>query len=271
MKNWIIHIWFGVLSFSALSQPNFYALDSTVFCVGDTVTFVLSHSSQDTVQQITWFLGDTTMVLADTVVSHVYSDTGTYTVSAVVLYTNSNADTVVRPDYITIKDTAGIDFLIDNSNLPSSQFFFVATDTNGIFSWNMDGELFEDTTYRFFYSFHTYGDKQVTLIQKVAYNCEVEVVKTLPVENILKAPNIFTPNGDGMNDYFEIKTNGNDTYTLSVFNRYGEIVYQITSKRPYWDGRTAAGVEMTNGVYYYILENTANGNEILKGFVYLIR
>ena len=260
-----------ILPFVGFSQQDFYASDSTVFCTGDTITFVFVNNSTDTVQQITWSFGDTTVVVPDTVAYHVYGDTGTYTVSAIVLYTNSNSDTIVKPFYITIKDTTGIDFVIDNNGLPSSQFFFVATDTNGVFDWNIDGEIFTDTTYRFFYAFSTYGDKQVTLIQKVAYNCEAVVTKSLKVENVLKAPNIFTPNDDGINDFFEIKTNGNDIYQLSIFNRYGEIVFQITSKRPYWDGRTSAGVKVTNGVYYYILENVSGKQETVKGFVYLIR
>jgi len=270
MKKIFLSIIFSTILLPLFSQVDFTALDSTVFCKGDTITFLLT-GQQDTVEQVIWTFGDSTVANTDTITHFVFDDTGTYTISAIVLFSDSTSDTIIKPDYITIKDTTGINFLIDNENLLSSQYFFIATDTNGIFNWDIDGQLFEDTTYRFFYSFQDYGDKQITLIQKIAYNCVVSVTKTVKVESILKAPNIFTPNNDGINDYFEIKTDGINTYTLFIFNRYGEIVYSITSKRPYWDGRTATGIEMINGIYYYILENTTNSSEVLKGFVYLIR
>lgn len=63
-------------------------------------------------------------------------------------------------------------------------------------------------------------------------------------------PNIFTPNGDGINDYFEI--DGADNYPgskLVVFNRWGRKVFESENYNSgeYWDGRNCP-----DGVYYYI-------------------
>ena len=71
------------------------------------------------------------------------------------------------------------------------------------------------------------------------------------VKDILDAPNIFSPNGDGYNDVFIVKTNGANQFLLEVFNRWGAIIYSITAKRPQWDGRSSSGVILPPGSYFY--------------------
>ncbi len=269
-----IYISFVLLLTSLLTfaQNDFVAGDSTVFCTGYDITFVFLHNDTDSIVSYNWNFGDSvTFITNDTFALHSYDTTGIYTVTLVTVDTSGNTDTIVKQDYITIKDTTGFDFVIDSLNLPSYSFFFTATDTLGQFSWDIGGNLFTDTTYRFYYQFSAEGDYLITLKQKIAYDCVVEVSKNLKVSNELKAQNVFTPNNDGINDYFEPKVNGVDDYTLSVFNRYGEIVYEITSKRPLWDGRTPDGVECVNGIYYFILENNTDKDKVFKGFVYLFR
>ena len=69
-------------------------------------------------------------------------------------------------------------------------------------------------------------------------------------------PNIFTPNGDGKNDYFEI-TGGevpcNNSRKLIIFNRWGEKVFETEGNELKWDGIKDDN-SFTNGVYFYILE-----------------
>lgn len=80
----------------------------------------------------------------------------------------------------------------------------------------------------------------------------------LPVK--LKIPNIFTPNGDGINDYFEIgygddgrPINDLSLYFLSsklvIFNRWGRIVYESKDYKNDWDGGN-----LPDGTYFYVLE-----------------
>ncbi|WP_316830419.1 gliding motility-associated C-terminal domain-containing protein [Pedobacter aquatilis] len=73
----------------------------------------------------------------------------------------------------------------------------------------------------------------------------------------LSIPNGITPNGDGVNDQWNIP--GLDSYSkvyVKVFNRYGAIVYQSTVKTVSWDG-TYKGKLLPEGVYYYsiLLDN----------------
>ncbi len=79
-------------------------------------------------------------------------------------------------------------------------------------------------------------------------NNNVEVVNK-PESDIkdVRIPNIFTPNGDGYNDYFVILYLDNYTRTeLSVTDRYGKVVYEKKNYQNEWDGRN-----IPDGVYYY--------------------
>jgi gliding motility-associated-like protein len=65
-------------------------------------------------------------------------------------------------------------------------------------------------------------------------------------------PNVFTPNGDGDNDYFQIYYNGTDLIYLDlrIFNRWGEKVFQTNNITTGWDG-TYKSVKQEPGVYTY--------------------
>jgi gliding motility-associated-like protein/uncharacterized repeat protein (TIGR01451 family) len=82
-------------------------------------------------------------------------------------------------------------------------------------------------------------------------------------------PNVFTPNGDGLNDTFEIP--GLEFYEaneLTILNRWGGTVY---SKKGYRNDWTALG--LNEGTYYYLLKvkSAANKWEVYKGFVTVLR
>lgn len=82
-------------------------------------------------------------------------------------------------------------------------------------------------------------------------------------------PNVFTPNGDGKNDTFEIP--GLDQYAeneLTIINRWGSTVYQKKSYKNEWDGSS-----LNEGTYFYLLKikSASNKWEIYKGYVTIIR
>lgn len=81
-------------------------------------------------------------------------------------------------------------------------------------------------------------------------------------------PNIFTPNADNINDTFIIK-NLPQGATVQIYNRWGALVSEWANPNGSWDGRTKAGIEVSAGIYYYIV--TLPNNERKKGFVEVIR
>jgi len=66
-------------------------------------------------------------------------------------------------------------------------------------------------------------------------------------------PNIFSPNGDGINDDFFIFNTGLNTLTCDIFNRWGQRMYTLNSPQQVWDGKTPGGEPASEGTYYYIL------------------
>ncbi|MDR2036517.1 MAG: gliding motility-associated C-terminal domain-containing protein [Bacteroidales bacterium] len=86
------------------------------------------------------------------------------------------------------------------------------------------------------------------------------------------APNVFTPNDDGINDVFKVTSSNGGTVSLKIFTRAGVLVFSIKAKICEWDGRSSSGEKMANGVYYYTAEVPGSSPKISKaGFVHLFR
>lgn len=87
-------------------------------------------------------------------------------------------------------------------------------------------------------------------------------------------PTAFTPNGDGLNDYFHIMVSRGlvlEDYAITIFNRQGQRVYFSETRASAWDGKYN-GSPAPAGVYYYYAHFKVNGkDELIKGDVTLVR
>lgn len=84
--------------------------------------------------------------------------------------------------------------------------------------------------------------------------------------------NVFTPNEDGVNDYFQPKNVLEDIKSIIILNRWGEKVNTLSY--PYiWDGSTNEGVILNEGVYYYVINQEVGCEqyEIKQNKIHLIR
>ena len=85
-------------------------------------------------------------------------------------------------------------------------------------------------------------------------------------------PNSFTPNGDKLNDNWSPQ--GCDFVGLKVyiFNRWGEIMFELDENNPNWDGNYK-GSPLPIGIYYYILQKNDSLSNITtsRGYIHLIR
>jgi gliding motility-associated-like protein len=97
-----------------------------------------------------------------------------------------------------------------------------------------------------------------------------ELLFSLPIR--LFVPDVFTPNGDGINDLFNAETSYVGSYRLRIFNRWGESVYSSTSTEGGWDG-TLNGQPAPPGNYSYRIDVTdLKGQPFTKrGLVQLVR
>ncbi len=76
------------------------------------------------------------------------------------------------------------------------------------------------------------------------------------INSVFIIPNVFTPNGDGVNDVFTVHAVGLKTLDAEVYNRWGEKEFEWHSTNGGWDGYTASGVPAPAGTYYYIISAT---------------
>ena len=85
----------------------------------------------------------------------------------------------------------------------------------------------------------------------------------------LYVPNAFTPNGDGKNDTWVIETlQAYPGAVVTVFDRYGEKVFDNNGKNTWWDG-TFKGKQQDAGAYVYVID-LKNNTPVIKGVVYII-
>ncbi|TZF82060.1 PKD domain-containing protein [Pedobacter sp. BS3] len=113
------------------------------------------------------------------------------------------------------------------------------------------------------------NDMTYTLTVKTKNGCNASSTLNVNILRELVVPNTFTPNGDGINDLWEIKYL--DTYpgaTVEIFNRYGKKVLS-SSGVVKWDGKYN-GEDLPAGTYYYMID-PKNGHAIISGSVTILR
>jgi gliding motility-associated-like protein len=91
-------------------------------------------------------------------------------------------------------------------------------------------------------------------------------------------PNVFTPNNDGVNDWFGLTSNAQVNGQLLILNRWGNVVYEksfVTSPGAFmelWDGTSAGSVPVSDGVYFYRVNLSSDEQkEGISGFIDLRR
>lgn len=117
----------------------------------------------------------------------------------------------------------------------------------------------------------TQGTYNTTIIVTDSYGCADTATITISVDgNIdIVIPNVFSPNGDNTNDVFFITAEGYKELHLEIYDRWGLKLWEVTGLNPSWDGRTTAGLEVTDGTYYYILRGVDFKNTTMEKTGYL--
>jgi gliding motility-associated-like protein len=114
-----------------------------------------------------------------------------------------------------------------------------------------------------------------TLTVKNSDNCtSVDNATVTVIPDCMKIMNAFTPNGDGMNDNW-LATNGTACtrkVSVTVYNRYGNVVYKNDNYQNDWNG-TYNGKPVPDGTYYYMVTYTTvtDTQAMLKGDVTILR
>ncbi len=128
---------------------------------------------------------------------------------------------------------------------------------NADYRWN-NGSTSNSSTY------YEEGTAELTVITECdTLTASTEIEQSECEEPEVYIPNSFTPNGDGLNEHFEIVNLPADN-SLKVFNRWGEMIYEAAPYRNDWDGTLRNGEKALDGVYIFQLSYHLRNREVLK-------
>lgn len=159
----------------------------------------------------------------------------------------------------------------ENSNSPIDSIMIVAYDESPVYTYENSGTYIVKMVSKKISEFHTCAD--------TVYIENNIVVDT----SFIAVPNVFTPNGDGINDEFVVQFWSMQSIRISIFNRWGKRIhfwkgddiqgFEGTWTETVWDGRLMGGRMASPGVYYYNVEGTGRDGTKRRtnGFFHLFR
>lgn len=141
--------------------------------------------------------------------------------------------------------------------------------------WDFYSNTFVENELSFFHDFNEAGVLDIMLVVFDSLGCSDTAFMQILVKPEVNVPNVFTPNGDGVNDEFRLINNGYKEYEVLILNRWGNVIAQsyVVDDNYIWDGRLENGSLATEGVYYYRIAGVlADGNPREEhGFFHLVR
>lgn len=165
-----------------------------------------------------------------------------------------NVNAMIQPSKLEVRQGEDLELIADSLNPGSS------------YSWysRYEGDSYTGTDWTVFPEI----DDQYILVETNEGCADRDTVEVL-VQRDFRLPIIFTPNGDGINDIWDIiGLENEDQAFVQVFNRWGLPVFISRGYSTPWDGRHL-GMQVPDGVYYYLIERES-GEEI-HGEVTIIR
>ncbi|MBC7412753.1 MAG: PKD domain-containing protein [Bacteroidia bacterium] len=164
-----------------------------------------------------------------------------YNVGLIVKNNLGCYDTAIIANYLTVWHNPLAAFTADPivTTTYASEIEFTNTSVGAnSYAWNF-GDGTNSIKINPLHTFIDSGKYNIMLIATTIHNCKDTAYGssiTINAVAVLFIPNAFTPNADGVNDYFNIKAYGITEYTLDIFNRWGELIATIKDDNGTWKG-----------------------------------
>jgi len=232
--------------------------DPVVGCAPFTYEFIDSTNTWVNVAHL-WEFGDgSASTLASPV--HTYNFPGVYDVRYTLTVLEGCVDTLtfVMEDMVTVEPSPTAGFTVDP---PITSFFdpVVSVYDNSLGAYWVEyymGDSSYYTTNNFEHRYFDDGNYEVMQVVGNEYGCTDTLIKTVVVkpEYLLYVPNVFTPNGDGMNEWFLPKVFGEVNYEFTIYSRWGKRLFATTSVNEGWNGSDDKGRAAPQDVYMWVVK-----------------
>ncbi len=145
----------------------------------------------------------------------------------VTAYPKPEADFIFSPAK-PIENTDQVIFTNTSTGINQTHWNWFFTDNHGFRSSNQNT----------IYLFENSGTYPIAMVVKNVWGCSDTVVKAVTIGNeyCLYVPNVFKPDGDGLNDIFFPLGTGITKYELNIFDRWGELLFTSQDFSKGWDG-----------------------------------
>lgn len=101
--------------------------------------------------------------------------------------------------------------------------------------------------------------------------CFIEQKGLIELHNVADIPSIFTPNGDGHNDKWEIDLYKYPHSDITIFDRWGETVFKSADYNNEWDGTfLQTGRHVPDGTYFFIMKAPSLGGQVIRGDINIL-
>ena len=206
-----------------------------------------------------------------------YADTGLYSVKlSIIIESNGKSDSSIQKIYIS--DNPKVGFLIDSTQVYYSTYSRVFTDTSIIdnpinsYTWDFgnNSKLISTDSVSIMYKYTEKGSYEVWLKVTDSKGCVDSSSNTVNIHDRYYIPNVFTPNGDSMNDQFVVTSNGSTLFSIEIYSRWGNVVFKRSGHQQIvWDGRMPEGTMVTPGTYFYVISSESGDvtYEPEKGYI----
>lgn len=181
--------------------------------------------------------------------------------------TNSNSnESTTTPDKQIPVPSGRMEVFQSNSYVPSATTFT----SNAINQKEVRWDFGDGTTADGLVVKHTYNKPGKYLVKmivvgndKVNYE-ETQEVVVKSKSSIDNVPNVITPNGDRINDYFSVKTTDIETFVISIRDNRGNEIFNSTDTEFSWDGTDYSGNVVEKGMYTYLIIAEGKDGSVIK-------